>query len=55
MNSIFANTTRRIAAIIAVFGTLFTVGGTLTLAEHYAHTDTGTRALVQASSMRTPA
>lgn len=43
MNSRIALTSRRIAAIVAVFGTLFTVGGTLTLAEHYARGDAGAR------------
>lgn len=53
MNSRIALTSRRIAAIVVVFGTLFTVGGTLTLAEHYAHTDTSARNWVQGASVRT--
>lgn len=44
MNSLIAAASRRIAVVVAVFGTLFTMGGTLTLAEHYAHAgiDAGT-------------
>ena len=38
-----------IAVIIAVFGTLFAMGGTLTLAEHYAHA--GAHTLVQGASL----
>lgn len=30
--------TRRLAGIAAIVGTFFTMGGTLTLAQHYAHT-----------------
>ena len=45
MTSHIANTARRFAAIVAVFGTLVTVGGTLTLAEHYAHNDVSLRKL----------
>ena len=52
MNLHIANTTRRIAAIVAVFGTLLSVGGTLTLAEHYAHNDAGARTWVQGTSVR---
>lgn len=53
MTTLIAVTTRRIAATVAVVGTLLTVGGTLTLAEHYAHTETGARTLVQGTSAPT--
>ena len=43
MDSLILVTARRIAAIAAVVGTLFTVGGTLTLADHYAYAAVATR------------
>jgi hypothetical protein len=55
MNQHIANTARHIAAIVAVFGTLLTVGGTLTLAEHYAQSDAATRISAQGASVRTVA
>jgi len=55
MNLHIAKTTRHIAAIVAVLGTLISVGGTLTLADHYAHHDAGTRALVQGADVRAAA
>jgi len=51
MNLPIANTARSIAAIVAVFGTLFTIGGTLTLAEHYAHNDAGAHTWVEGSGV----
>ena len=55
MNLQFANTTRQIAAIVAVFGTLLSVGGTLTLADHYAQSDTTSRTWAQGVSGRVAA
>lgn len=55
MNLHIANTVRHIAAIVAVFGTLLSVGGTLVLAEHYARNDAGARTWVQAASVRATA
>ena len=55
MNLHIANTTRHIAAIVAVFGTLLSVGGTLTLAEHYAQSDAAARTWVQGASARAAA
>ena len=52
MNLHIAITARHIAAIVAVFGTLLSVGGTLTLAEHYAHADAGARTWVQGASVK---
>jgi len=39
MNQYLAITAKRIAAVVALLGTLLSVGGTLGLAEHYAHAD----------------
>jgi len=51
MNSRIAIISRRIAAILALLGTLFSVGGTLGLAQHYAHADTSARTAVASISV----
>lgn len=52
MNSMMAINlqTKRMAGIAAALGTLLTVGGTLTLAEHYARTSVQAREYVTCNS-----
>lgn len=52
MNSMMAinKQTKRIAGVVAALGTLLTVGGTLTLAEHYAQTSKFGREYVTCNS-----
>ena len=46
--------TKRIAGFVAILATVFTVGGTLTLADHYARSSTGGQEYLAAAHHAAP-
>ena len=50
-----SNQTKRIAGFVAILATVFTIGGTLTLANHYARSSTGGQEYLATAHQTAPA